>query len=249
MDIIFELLRDDKATLRSCSLTCRGWSAVSQQHLFASVVISQSTNRDFNGWSRAFPSTNHSPARYVRQLKIVTGDRVKPAPLFSSIGTDQELSVFQSFSNVQKLTLACSGFGPLKDGCFDHLTSTLQTLILEDTRKVSHTEALNFVSLFPTLEDLTITTSTVARAEQDNCVRRFSPKFQGTLRFVGLGSVEALVQGILKFPNGVHFRSLEFTGRDMNKGTSPLVSACAQTLENLELVCSFHCKLSDATIC
>ena len=74
-DIIDEILDylaadSDSQSLQSCVLVSKSWAQSRQRYLFHTIVI---TPRNVDRWLARFPVPEESPARHVRDLRIVIG--------------------------------------------------------------------------------------------------------------------------------------------------------------------------------
>jgi len=102
-DVIDEILDhlstdSDPGSLRACALVSKSWVQSSQRHLFRAVGFN---SRDVDGWFKAFPVPEESPAHHVRDLRVwIGGGNSVPEKFFEYI---------HWFTNVEKLSLC--GFG------------------------------------------------------------------------------------------------------------------------------------------
>ncbi|KAF9460206.1 hypothetical protein BDZ94DRAFT_944767 [Collybia nuda] len=72
VDIIFDHLRDDKVSLRTCSTVCRAWLPPARCRLFRSIDIRCSLLRNTKKYHRLLTSLEESPelAFYIQDLRV-----------------------------------------------------------------------------------------------------------------------------------------------------------------------------------
>ena len=66
-----EILNHLVADSGSQSLVSRSWIRSPQRYLFHTIKI---TPKNVNGWLRRFPAPEESPARHIRDLRVLIGD-------------------------------------------------------------------------------------------------------------------------------------------------------------------------------
>jgi hypothetical protein len=102
IDLIVDLLRDERGTLKQCCLVSKSWALRAQQHLFDEVEFE--CPADINTWKKTFPDPANSPGHHTRSLFIgcVEVLTVKDAG---------EGGWIQAFPNVVRLGMSNSGMG------------------------------------------------------------------------------------------------------------------------------------------
>lgn len=244
IDEILGYLLDDLGALKACSLTCR--------HLFGATrplihrrfrlvlkpdwaIHSKRKGLLFSRlWRRSkVPERSVDVERlgllrYALHLTLMMKDRA-----FDPADMQECLPHPRPITKLHTLTLDTFHaylFVPVFDECLGIFANTLRHL---DVREAygTYQELLYIISQFPLLEDLTIVSPTqrVTQPEPPVPVITQSPPLRGNLVLAEAYS-EELFEGLVAFPDGLHFRSLELFRCETYQA---ILAACSHTVASI----------------
>ena len=201
-DIIDEILDylaadSDSQSLQSCVLVSKSWAQSRQRSLFHTVVI---TPRNVDRWLTRFPVPEESPARHVRDLRVVIG---------GSDGSilDRFFEYTPCFTDLDKMSLLGRGRVKLSQGpSLWRLPKSITSLTIDvdfDVLTLMHVR--DAMAQLPNLDDLALSMPS----------RSFSPmgrrpgigtvlkgRFSGKLRIRDGFVDEGVVGMLLEVPSG-----------------------------------------------
>ncbi|CCM00628.1 uncharacterized protein FIBRA_02665 [Fibroporia radiculosa] len=105
-DDIIDALKDDRQSLKACSLTSRDWTPRARTHLFHSVVVEGVAAYD--GWE-SFLKSSPGIAAYIRRLTL-RGD--EPAPPGERERLKEWTPIFTHLNFLEELVVECWALGP-----------------------------------------------------------------------------------------------------------------------------------------
>ena len=233
LDLIVGHLHNEPATLKTCCLVSKSWVPRTRRHLFDTVEFG-SPSPTIISWMNAFPDPLDSPAHYVQTLKILD--------IWSATAPAHWI---RAFRNVVRLNMAAIPWEDLDDEeaslvPFHGLSHTVRFLRLGfDTAPLP--EVFDLICSFPLLEDLVLC-HLAGECDPDEWeTPSTSPKFTGTFNLVAMRGAGSTVRWLLGLPNGLHFKNVALVCvHEADFGpTTDLVSACSESLEDLNVTCNF----------
>jgi len=247
---IFVLL--DTEALKSCSLTGKALSCLAKPFLHQTLNLTRRFEAppEFNipgRWNEleGLPILGERGLlQYTRHLSII----LPHDPLFARcLETHiQHLHTLTNLTNFKTRWLDTPSFIPKMEDYFGAFLGTLQSLELEFPRG-DHKQIFYYICQFPNLRDLKINSvkgyTNSMRNDGPRPDIKTSPPLDGTLGLhfgvnTGLESdsmgTQLILSNIIALPSGLRFRTLKLSGCAGNN-LQPLVDACAQTLERMEL--------------
>lgn len=254
VDMIFRYLRTDWGALVSCSLTCRAFlrSArrviherlhVTGPRILPSIIKLTKWCWIYNQkyFRVLYLADAANLAQYTRHLIIEGGQILTPRSL------RPYLPNFHKYVWLTSLTLTRfdpTPFLPVFDRHFHHLSQSLRSLTLILPRGIPDA-TVDFVSRFRNLDDLEFDPVPKPprrpQRHQSSLIppHRFT-SLAGTLRILNTDSRRASsLEALLRFPGGLHFRSLQFACSE-GIDTTGIVGKCSSTLESV--MYKFHCR-------
>ena len=218
--------------LRACSLVSSMWLERSRRKLFAAVSLN---TWNFDQWRRNITSGPSGISTYVRSLALRQARSIISLEPETLMGIMDHLT---SFRQLKSLFLQDVNFDGLFDRqslaqCFGHFGVSVRSLHLHGIRTDMST-MLFFISLFPNLDCLTISSPILSTVELE--VPEGIPPLRGTLRLSGVGVARsALLQAMLLIP--LHLEELSVTRSQITDSDvlNRLIEACAPTLKKVEL--------------
>ena len=237
--IIGHLIYDTRS-LCACSLTCRSWYIASTPHLHYTLLILNTPWPIPKRLKWPTPLRNASKSgllplvkrlRVARFVPAESGYKFPPKPFNHRI-----LRQFSGLKNVQELEifdLDIPSLMPKVQQSFGHFIPTVRSLSL-GSPKGSSRQIIFFIGLFQHLEDLTIYGVRAQESEpigDPTLIPPFSPPLRGKLVMMHLWRA-----GFLRDMIGL-FGGIKFHYMVLYNVNEPqlLLSACAGTLETLEL--------------
>jgi len=233
-DSIIDLLRDEPKTLMQCCLVAKSWVPRTRKHLFGAVNIRR--EHDLEAWKKTFPNPANSPAYHTHTLFV-------GCPQAVQTGDAEVGGWIRVFCNVVNLRVWTNYLGVFDAGVslipFHNFSPVLKSLQLS-TSDFSRSRILNLVCSLPLLEDLAVMNYPQVGSGRgwDDSRPSTSPVLTGTLELDLDGSMEGAVRLLLSLPNGLHFRKLvlcRWKTEEHVSWTGPLVEACSDTLECVDL--------------
>lgn len=228
-DLIVERLCEERETLKVCCVVSKSWVPRARRHLFARVEFLNEES-SVESWVKAFPDPSNSPAHHARDLSI----RSLPGLVAA---TTIARAWIRTFCNIVSLTLETSAQDDKQASLvpLHALFPALKSFSLNHD-SISSSEILNLVCSFPSLEDLSLTST--GSGEADTIILPpTSPKFTGYLCLVMMGGIRYDVCRLIALPGGLHFTEI-WVGcfaKDLDSITN-LVSACCNTLESFTIM-------------
>ena len=225
---------DNPRDLRACSLVSSGWVERSRHRLFANVALN---TWNFDKWQRNIPPGSNGISAYVRSLALRQARSVVSLEPETLMGIMDHLT---SFQRLKTLLLQDVNFDDLFDGpsltqCFGHFGVSVESLHLHGIRTDMST-VLFFISLFPNLNHLTISSPILILSNGETRVPKGALPLRGTLRLSGLGTTSsALLQGIPLIPLDLEEISVTHSQITDSGVLDRLIEACAPTLKKVEL--------------
>lgn len=218
--------------LRTCSLVSSKWLERSRRKLFATVSLN---TWNFDQWQRNITPGPGGISTYVRSLGLRQARSIVSLEPETLMGIMDHLI---SFRRLKSLLIQDVNFDELFDRpsltqCFGHFGNSVQSLHLHRVRTDIST-ILFFISLFPSLDCLTISFPQLASGELE--VPEGILPLRGTLRLSGLeGTTSTLLQAILLIP--LHLEELSITLSKIADSDilNRFIEACAPTLKKVEL--------------
>ena len=148
LDLIVDLLHDERRTLRKCCLVSKSWIPRARKHLFANIELYGA--KALQSWKTAFPDPSTSPACYVRILIAVC------LPEIVTAGAE-EGGCISTFTNVLDFGMVAPetdpGESPISLLPFYGFSPGLKTLCLAFP-VVPPPQLFNLICSFPLLDDL-----------------------------------------------------------------------------------------------
>ena len=218
--------------LRACSLVSSKWVERSRCRLFANVALN---TWNFDKWRRNISPGSDGISAYVRSLALRQAKSIVSLEPETLMGIMDHLT---SFRRLNVLLIQDANFDDLFDKpsliqCFGHFGDSVKSLHLHGIRTDMST-MLFFISLFPNLDHLTISSPIVSSGETK--VPKGAPPLRGTLRLSGLGvKSTSLLQGILLIPLELEEISVTHSQITDSGVLNKLIEACAPTLKKVEL--------------
>ena len=256
VDMVFRYIMTDRVALLSCSLTCRAFFCSARRviherlHVAGPTMFPSITKLTKWCWFynrryfRVLSLVDDADLiQYTRHLIVEAGQVLTPRSL------RPYLPNFHKYVWLTSLTLTRfdpTPFLPVFDRYFYHLSQSLRSLNLISPQGTPD-QTTSFVSRFRNVDNLEF--NPVPKPARRPCAYRPSLKplhsftpLAGTLRIINTGPRRAgSLEPLLRFPGGLHFRSLQFVcsaGLD----TTEIVGKCSSTLESVSYV--FHCRES-----
>ncbi|KAF9647023.1 hypothetical protein BDM02DRAFT_3117744 [Thelephora ganbajun] len=220
--------------LRACSLVSSKWLERSRRKLFANVALN---TWNFDKWQRNIPPGSNGVSAYVRSLTLRQAQSIISLEPETLMGIMDHLT---SFRRLEVLLLHDVNFDDLFDGpslirCFGHFGISAKSLHLHGIRTDIST-MLFFVSLFPNLDHLTISSPMLSKLSGVIEVPIGVLPLRGTLRLSRFWATNyTLLQGILLIP--LHLEEISVTHSQIADSgiLNRLIEACAPTLKKVEL--------------
>ena len=238
VEMIIAYLTHDLNTLKACSLTCRSFFTAAAPHIYPPLTLTGA--RPEFGRSRLEPLSRlheQGSMRRIREIRVRQGGGLSSWLVphgFSGL----DLYHFSALTNVHTLkiqNLEVYRFVPDVEQYFGHFSPTLRSIALYDPcctpRQLSY-----FLSLFPNLDDITISTGNVAAhvpnttVSDTELVPFSTPKLQGRLALYEFSWVETITH-LITPGGGLRFRQMDLRGTGCYMPL--LFEACAKTLEAL----------------
>jgi len=218
--------------LRACSLVSSKWLEGSRRKLFASVSLN---TWNFDQWQRNITPGPDGISAYVRSLALRQARSIISLEPETLMGIMDHLT---SFQRLKALLLQDVNFDFFFDGlsltqCFGHFGVSVKSLHLHGVRTDMST-MLFFISLFPNLDHLTISSPILSIRERE--ARKEALPLRGTLQLIGLGATSStLLEGLLLIP--LHLEGLSVTHSKIADSMvlNRFIEACAPTLKKIEL--------------
>lgn len=218
--------------LRACSLVSSEWLDRSRHRLFANVALN---TWNFDQWRTNIPPGPNGISAYVRSLTLRQARSIVSLEPETLMGIMDHLT---SFQQLKALLLHDVNFddafdAPSLSRCFGHFGVSVKSLHLHGIRTNMST-MLFFISLFPNLNHLTISSPILSSGETE--VPKGVLPLRGALRLSGLGATSsALLQGILLIP--LHLEEISVTHSQIADSwvLNRLIETCAPTLKKVEL--------------
>jgi len=222
LDYIFDLLHNERETLKQCCLVSRLWTPRIRKYLFAHIGYSSHT---LKLWINTFPDPTNSPAPHVRILTI----DCYPGDL------EGASDWIRTFSCVVELSL--NGHPTLPFALFHGLSHNLRSLKVHYI-KFSCPDLFDFICSCPLLENLILTGEEMSEDNgNDFHGLQTSPPLTGCLMLIVRGGMGSAPRHLLNLPNGLRFRELVFLlilEKDL-LWIRELVLKCSDTLECLDV--------------
>jgi len=244
---------DDRDSLKACSLVCRQWSARSRKHLFVEVDFTSVGNLRL--WCARIRPGPSGPSSLVETL-VLSGFDFSSTSLSTS-GLHQStlsnaISHLQSFSALRVLMIwewrmmadrvssMLHSFGP----CLENVTRlTLGQIII-------HPEILAmFISHFPRLDDLSISTIGLPRAlgrardpHREPHIRIVQTRPRGKFHASGIPACRVpkkVFEAITFLEPQFQRITLTHVNYDAWRDYWPLLEACAESLEELHILANW----------
>lgn len=256
VDMVFRYLRTDWNALVSCSLTCRAFFCFARRviherlHVVGPRMLPTITKLTKWCWiynRRYFRilllADDADLVRYTRHLTVEAGQVLTPRSL------RPYLPNFHKFVLLASLTLTRfdpAPFLPVFDRYFYHLSQSLRSLNLISPQGTPDSTR-DFISRFRNLDDLEFNpvpkpSFPLQSHQPPPKSRHWSTSLAGTLRIVNTDSRSAnSLEPLLRFPGGLHFRSLQFAC-SAGINTTGIIGMCSSTLESVAY--TFHCRES-----
>ena len=227
IDVIIDLLRDDKMALKTCCLLSKRWVPYAQKHLFTSRTI---TFKSFKGaafWRERFPDPAEPPACYISTLRFFCTESI----------TSEHFSWIQSFPAVIKLHLRTKCYarnhthGSNNLAALSNLPKAKSLEIKWDSFTAQ--EIFDFICSFPLLEDLNLWRDPFSQDGGIGAVSRLSalPPLTGTLALSRTGD---FMRQMAELPIDLRFRKIE-TSLCESRVITKLVKRSSATLECINI--------------
>ena len=229
--VIIAYLTHDLRTLKACSLTCRSFFMAAAPHIYHTITLDEARGNR----SRLEPL---STLRELGLMPYTREIRVRSGAGSSSWLLPRAFSHFSAFTNVHTLkiqNMEVYRFVPGVERYFGHFSPTLRSITLYNPRCTPR-QLSYFLSLFPNLDDINISTETVAAhipntTVPDTGLVPFSTSgLRGRLALYEFSWVETLTS-LIALGGGLRFRQMDL--RRSECCTPLLFEACAKTLETL----------------
>ena len=222
IDEILTDLRDDKPTLRNCSLIAKSWEYPSRKLLFTNAHLTPETYRI---WRENVSAAGTELLRYVRTLNCHNFHSIQPShgDFFGSLHRLERLA-FRDFVHIESnITNLFSAFQTTLSSLFlNHLFLTWAAFI-------------NVVDYFPNLRDLHVTRFSFVGDVRS--VPPLSRPPRGKLRLSSLSreNISVLSNGLSA--SELRYDELEIVnmGSQTPSRTRSIISACGGTLKRLVL--------------
>ena len=239
LDLTFDYLRDELATLKACCIVSKSWIPRIRRHLFAHVKF-DTFRFAFESWMKAFPDPSSSPAHYVRTLTIIGINIVAAA----STDVGRWIRAFHNVVHLNFDDVDARGLdgnwgndGRVSFLPFHGVSPVIRSLRL-DTISIQPSEIFGLVCSFPLLEDFALGTIHCERRVSKWIAPLTSPRLTGSLKLSSMvGGIDRTARRLFDFPNGLHFTEivLECVDEADFKFATDLVSRCSDTLESLNV--------------
>ena len=232
-EILNHLAADsDLQSIRSCALISKSWVRLCQRHLFRAIDIDSCT---IDGWFRAFPVPEESPAHLVKDLsvQIESNSRVP----------DEFFEYVARFTGVERLFLG-GHTGPLPSlrPSLWNLPQSITSLTLS-TSVVTLVQIRDIMAPLSNLDDLTLMGSLVPvdRGELPGIGTVVRGRFGGKLKLRGDFIGEDVVNMLLEIPSGPRFTEVQtYSTRECVPSAIRLAEACCKTIVKLTCECESH---------
>jgi len=246
LDQIFDLLHDERDTLKKCSLVSKSWVPHTRRQLFAEIKIR--SVGDLELWKKLFPDVTNSPAYHTRSLFI-------GCPHFAALIDAEDGGWIQAFSGVTCLDLDNGTWpfntlrSPLTPFC--KFTSTLKSFRISFVF-FPYPQLFDLIHSLPLLEDLSLTGQGRLLRNDDNPHRPQAvipstlPPLTGDLDLFVRGGMENALHQLQDPPNGLHFRkvTLLWEVKEEYRWITELVKECSRTLESLDIARNSYASTS-----
>ena len=221
--------------LRSCALVSKSWIPLSRRFLFHTILF---TSKNVDKWLSMFPVPEESPARHVKDLYLVVGDR-------NSV-PEQFLEYTPWFTNVERMALL--GAGELQPWwripSSWRLPQSVTSLNIKAS-VVTLTLLQIIMGQLPNLDDLSLSGCIRAadRGKSPGVRTVLRGRFGGRLGLDDEYASEEVIDMLLEIPTGLHFTEVDIrTTRECFLSTVKLAEACSKTLVKLSYRASFRRK-------
>jgi len=215
-EILDHLAADsDLTSLRSCVLVSKSWVPSCRRHLFHTVHFTPATT---SRWLKMFRVPEKSPAHYVKDLRVSTGNSDR---LF--------LKYTPWFTRVERITLL--GDGGWTPTCWRLPQSITSLTMKTDTSTL--VQVTNIMAQLPNLDSLSLS-GVLVPVDKTRLARigstlkgRFGGRLQLTEGYAGRDTLNML----LEIPTGLRFTEVYICGmRGCLLSTVRLAEACRTTL-------------------
>lgn len=247
--MIVDNLQDSPGDLRACSLTCRSWAHRSRKHLFK--TISLKSREDICKWAVAFTPSTTTPRTYMADpQKLVTTLRMGTNRALETNSLTLFTSHLRKFTNVNHLALSNwhpSASLPSQSPKFHfgHLAPSLRSLTLFKAKSVRAAPLLQFICMFPHLDDLEIRglsfdreTDRNSRSLKQEHIARTVPSFSGHLSLSAhrrTNYCAGFLSALASIPVSFSSMSLLWIHASQFQDWTTLLGSSAATLKRLEL--------------
>ena len=243
LEMIIAHLIYDTPSLKACAATCIAWYNVATPHLHHTLTIwqwhSETAYRDLNPLALSYEC---GLLPHVKKLRFRRGFSESPW-LFPDCFDSWGLHCFSALVNLQDLAIADMYFPGFVSGTeqyFGHFSPTLRSITLFRPTG-SPRQLLDFLGLFPKLDDIKITHYHGVPDMLETPYVPIQGSLRGKLAFSGT-AVGDVLEGIIATFGGIRFTSLHLYGVG---GAQLLLDACAETLQTLYIDPGgmvHHCK-------
>ena len=223
----------DTSTLKACSATCRSWYIATLPHLHHTLTLCGRKSDPAPEWFTLLQKLGETRLLpFVKRLQILQNhaDHRVPPTIFNA----QSLVYFSALTNVQELgidELDFRGFTPQTRRFFGHFAPTLRSLALRSPRG-SDRQLLEFLGLFPNLDDLKLRYGSVQAPTPDPAlIPHSAPSLRGRLTLTWVDRV-GFLRGLSNISGGLRFRHMDLLKVG---GACFLLDTCADTLETLRI--------------
>ena len=229
VEMIITRIAHDLNTLKACSLTCHSWYIAAVPHLHYTLTL---TTR-----GKLKPLSKVHQLGLMPRIKEIRVQQDRRTWLVPQAFSRRDLHYSSAFANVQTLILQYLDiflFIPGIERYFGHFSPTLRSIALLDPcctpGQLSH-----FLSLFPSLDDITIrgvpTRPPNVTIPDTELIPFSTPRLRGRLVLCGSGPVEAWTR-LIASDGGLRFHCMSLF--KVGRCAPVLFEACAETLETLQ---------------
>jgi len=212
-------------SLRSCSLVSKSWISPCRRHLFYTATFYASN--DLDGWLKAFPVPEGSPAHHVRDLCVwIGGD--------DCVSEEEFLKYTLWFTNAEKLTLLGHGiFSPLRVPSSWRLPQSVTSLTIK-TNVFTLVDIRDIMAKLPNLDNLLLSGRLAVGKVSLELGRGLRGRFGGQLQLVDGPADEGAMDMLLEIPTGLRFTNIQiYCSNEPLSSTVKLAEACGNTLVKL----------------
>ena len=228
LDLIVDHLCDDLEALKPCCVVSKSWIPRARRHIFVRIDFHAHV-WSIESWMKAFPDPPTSPAHYARSLLF----HDSASTITAATNASPWIRAFCCIDTLRVCAWTRRQFS------FIHLhglSPALKSLCVSRS-SIPLSDLFDFVGSFPSLEDLSLTSSGITEPDGGwAVVPPVSPKFTGRLYLLLDDGTQATVQRLLDFPGGLHFSGIEVMCHEREaESVVELLSSCFHTLESLFL--------------